>query len=175
MKLETERLILRPLEAGDIDAMHSFWGNAENMSFFPEPLAREAVAGIIEKHGRLAREQGLGIWAVLLKETGALIGDCGITIQCIDGEDRHEIGYHFHRDHWGRGYATEAAQAMKRYGFEKLRLKQLFSYMEDRHEKSRRVAERNGMSLWKTFANPRNRDLPTTVYSISLAEYTATT
>ena len=53
----------------------------------------------------------IGLWAVILKETGAFIGDCGITMQQIDGETLPEIGYHIAKQHWRHGYATEAAAA----------------------------------------------------------------
>ncbi|MBG90077.1 MAG: GNAT family N-acetyltransferase [Verrucomicrobiales bacterium] len=164
--LETERLHLRPLEPGDAQALHSVLGDAETMSFYPEPWSLEIVQRLIEHQSGLYQSNGIGWFAVLLRDAGELIGDCGISHQNIDGVAEFEIGYHIHRDHWGKGYATEAAREIKRYGFEDLYLKKLCSYMAADHLASRRVAENNGMTLEKTYNNPRNRDLPTTVYSI---------
>jgi len=170
-RLESERLILRPLAPEDLDAVYSFFGNAKNLEHFPAPFSRQQVTDFIARHGPTARENGLGFLAVLLKSTGALIGDCGITLQEIDGTMEHEIGYHFHMDHWRCGYATEAAQRMKQFGFEELQLERICSYMAEDHGPSRRVAERNGMTVDKIYNNPRNRNLPTTVYTISREEW----
>ena len=166
-QLKTERLRIRALRENDVDAVFSFFGNAANLEHFPAPFTREEVSDFVSKNGDLTRGCGLGFQAVVLKSTGELIGDCGITIQNIDGIDEHEIGYYFHMAHWGNGYATEAAQCLKEFGFETLGLKRLCSYMAEDHHPSRRVAERNGMKLGKTFNNPNNRNLPTTVYAIS--------
>ena len=164
--METPRLLIGPLEDEDFDAMFAFWSDAETLLHFPRPWTRKEVQDLIDKHGPMAHETGLGFQAVIRRETNELIGDCGITIQNIDGVDEHEIGYHFSRHHWGHGYATEAAQALKAFGFDKLGLKKLCSYMADDHHPSRRVAERNGMTLEKRYNNPGNRDLPTVMYSV---------
>lgn len=169
--IESERLILRPLEPEDLDAVHAFFGNAENLEHFPAPFTREEVGKFIGEHGPTARDHGLGFLAVILKSSGQLIGDCGITHQEIDGNMEHEIGYHFHMAHWGNGYATEAARRMKQFGFEELQLDRVCSYMAEDHIPSRRVAERNGMTVDNIYNNPRNRNLPTTVYAISREEW----
>ncbi len=167
MELKTKRLRLRPFCAADADALHRVLGDPATMSFYPEPYSLEKVRFLIEKHGRLFAEQGIGWFAMLHQDGGHLIGDCGITIQNIDGVEEYEIGYHTAKAHWGNGYATEAARAIRDYGFEKLNLKKLCSYMAADHLASRRVAEKNGMALEKIYNNPRNRNFPTTVYSIT--------
>lgn len=166
-ELETERLLIRPFRDDDVEAVFAYFGNAANLEHFPKPFTRDEVVQFVIENGKLTNECGLGFQAVVLKSTGELIGDCGITHQEIDGELEHEIGYHFHMDHWGKGYATEAAQCLKKFGFGKLGIDRLCSYMAADHHASRRVAERNGMTLEKTYNNPRNRNLPTTVYAIA--------
>ena len=121
---------------------------------------------LISKNIERYVEIGCGLWAIILKSEDKLIGDCGITIQDIDGQKEYEIGYHLNKNYLGNGYAAEAAAAVKEYGFDTLNLEKLCSYMAEDHTTSRAVAERNGMIIEKTFNNPRNRNFPTVVYSI---------
>lgn len=173
VSIEADRIWLRPLVAEDADSMFAYLGDAANMSFFPAPFTRAEVGRMIARHGSQPAIDGLGFLAVIERTSGELIGDCGVTRQMIDGEERDEIGYHFHHLWQGQGFATEAARAVKRYGFETLGVKELCSYMAEDHWPSRRVAERNGMTVEKTFNNPRNRDLPTVVYTLSREQYFA--
>lgn len=165
--LKTERLFLRELNFNDLDDLCVYLSDPETMSHYPEQYSREMVKKFIQNNIDRYSEIGCGLWAIILKSEEKLIGDCGITIQDIDGVDEHEIGYHLNKDYWGNGYATEAAQAVKDYGFDTLNLNKLCSYMAEDHTASRRVAERNRMTLEKTFNNPRNRNLPTVVFSIN--------
>ncbi|MCG8526242.1 MAG: GNAT family N-acetyltransferase [Opitutales bacterium] len=169
MMIETDRLFLRPFQESDFEDLKSVWGNRETMSFYPEPYSDERIREGISKQINTFEKHGYGLFAVLDKNTGAFLGDCGITIQDIDGVEEYEIGYHIKKEHWGLGYAPEAAWAVKRYGFETLKLRKLSSYMESTHKQSRKVAEKIGMKLEKEYLNPNNRNLPTTVYSIKNA------
>jgi RimJ/RimL family protein N-acetyltransferase len=85
---------------------------------------------------------------MILKSTGELIGDCGLTVQDVDGAKEVEIGYHVRRDHWGRGLATEAACACRDYGFSRY-ANRLVSIIRPENLPSRRVAEKIGMNVWK--------------------------
>ncbi len=78
-----------------------------------------------------------------------LIGDCGIICQLVDGGYLYEIGYHLRRDLWGQGLATEAAIACRDWGFAHLKTERLISLIRPENLRSRRVAERNGMTVWK--------------------------
>jgi [ribosomal protein S5]-alanine N-acetyltransferase len=86
---------------------------------------------------------------MILKETGQLIGDCGLVRQQVDGATETEIAYHLQRDHQGRGLATEAARACRDHGFLTLGLQRLISLIRPENVPSRRVAERNGMLVEK--------------------------
>ncbi|TLD71726.1 GNAT family N-acetyltransferase [Phragmitibacter flavus] len=167
MKIETERLILRPFSWEDIDDEFSIVGDSETMSFYAKPYTRDEVAKIVSKNIRTFKDSGYGLFSVIEKETGSYVGDCGITLQIIDGEEELEVGFRIRKECWGRGFAPEAARAMIQYGFEKLKLEKLYSYMAKDHHQSRRTAEKAGMTLEKEYRNPRNRDIITTVYSIS--------
>jgi RimJ/RimL family protein N-acetyltransferase len=103
-----------------------------------------------------------------LKSTGEMIGDCGITLQDVDGESMREIGYHLRRDVWGQGFATEAARACRDYGFAKLNAEALVSLIRPENLLSRRVAERNGMTGWKETIHA---GLPHLVYRVLRSDW----
>lgn len=163
--IHTERLSLRPYRKDDLDQALSFLGDPKTMSFYPCPFSKEKVIEMIERNMRTWRDMGFGLMTVFETGSGEIVGNCGITIQSIDGKDEHEVGYRFHRRVWGRGYASEAAIAIVRYGFKTLGLAKLSSHMPSDHLQSRRVAEKIGMVFEKEYRNLRNRNKPTSVYS----------
>ena len=167
--IETGRLVLRPFRKSDFEDLKSVWGDRETMSFYPEIYSDKRMREIVSEQIATYDKYGYGLFVVLEKYNGSFVGDCGITIQDIDGVDEYEIGYRIKKEHWGVGYATEAALAVKKYGFETLHLKKLCSYMESAHKQSRRVAEKIGMKVEKEYLNPNNRNLLTTVYSTTNA------
>jgi RimJ/RimL family protein N-acetyltransferase len=166
MEIATERLTLRPFKVDDIDSAFGVLGDERTMSYYRQPYSREEVERILKKNIETFEKWGYGLFAVIEQSSDHFIGDCGITIQIIDGVEEFEIGYRIGRYYWGLGYGPEAAKAIRDYGFNRLGLKKLCSYMPSDHTQSRRVAEKIGMKFEKEFRNPRNRDLPTTVYSI---------
>lgn len=90
------------------------------------------------------RQQGFGLWAVELTETGELIGDAGLFLVETVGPEV-ELAYHFGRAWWGRGYATEAAIASLEYGFRECGLTEIIAICYPEHAASRRVMEKAGM------------------------------
>lgn len=166
MKIETSRLYLRPYEEADLRDALAILGDGETMSFYPQVYSEERIAAMIRQSIETHRRHGYGRFAVIEGVSGELIGDCGITIQDIDGKEEYEVGYRVGKSRWGRGYAHEASAAVVKYGFEVLALSRLCSYMASDHRQSRRIAEKLGMTLEKQYRNPRNRDLLTCVYAI---------
>lgn len=166
MKIETSRLYVRPYEEADLRDALAVLGDRETMSFYPQVYSEEQVAAMIRQSIETHRRYGYGRFAVIDKLSGEFIGDCGITIQDIDGKEEHEVGYRIDKSRWGRGYALEAAAAVVKYGFEVLALSRLCSYMASDHRQSRRIAEKLGMTLEKQYRNSRNRDFLTCVYEI---------
>jgi RimJ/RimL family protein N-acetyltransferase len=147
--LETSRLLLREFVPGDADVLARVLSDPDTMRFYPAPYDRAGVEQWIGRNLRRYSEDGHGLWAVVLKSSGELIGDCGLTVQDVDDVDEIEIGYHVRRDLWGRGLATEAARGFRDYGFERLPVERLISLIRPENLPSRRVAEKNGMTLWK--------------------------
>jgi [ribosomal protein S5]-alanine N-acetyltransferase len=160
--LETPRLILREFVPADADALACVISDPETMRFYPVPYDRAGVEEWIARNRRRYAEHGHGLWAMILKSTHELIGDCGLTIQAVDGANEVEIGYHVRRDHWGQGLATEAARACRDYGFRRP-VTRLVSIIRTENIPSRRVAEKNGMTFWKEVIRAT---FPHVVYSI---------
>ena len=147
--LETERLLLRELVPADVDALAAVLSDSETMRYYPAALDRAGVAAWIERNRRRYIDAGHGLWAMVLKSTGEVIGDCGLTRQTVDEVEEIEIGYHVRRDLWGQGYAPEAARACQKYGFAQLGADRLISLIRPENLPSRRVAEKTGLTLWK--------------------------
>ena len=104
---------------------------------------------------------------MILKSSGELAGDCGLTVQDVEGVNEIEIGYHVRHDLWGQGLATEAARACRDLGFARLRVERLISLIRPENLQSRRVAEKNGMTVSKDLIW---RGLPHLVYAIRREE-----
>jgi ribosomal-protein-alanine N-acetyltransferase len=147
--LQTQRLSLREFELENLDALATILCDRETMRYYPAPFDRADVKDWIERNRARYTKDGFGLWAMILKSTGELIGDCGLVRQSVDGLDEIEIGYHVRRDLWGQGFATEAAQACREYGFANLGVDRLISLIRPENLASCRVAEKNGMTIWK--------------------------
>jgi RimJ/RimL family protein N-acetyltransferase len=143
--LETPRLLLRKFTPQDVDALLSVLGDPVVMEFYPAPLDRKRVVEWITRNLARYERDGHGLWAMVLKDTGELIGDCGCILQEVEGRNQVEVGYQVRRDLWGRGYATEAARACMIYAFGQLGANRVISMIRPPNLRSRRVAERNGL------------------------------
>jgi ribosomal-protein-alanine N-acetyltransferase len=165
--LETQRLLLRELEEGDLPGLRAILQDAETMYAYEHAFSEREVRQWLERQQQRYREEGFGLWAVLLKETGAFIGQCGLTMQDWGARRVPEIGYLFNRGYWHRGYATEAARACKRYAFQTLGLAEVFSIIRENNAPSRAVAERNGMRVrGRLVKHYYGLDMPHLVYSV---------
>jgi RimJ/RimL family protein N-acetyltransferase len=169
MKLETERLILREITMDDFEKWYEILSDDETMKHYPSPFDAEKVKKWITWNINNYATYGYGLWAVILKETGEFIGDCGMTMQNIHGEMLPEIGYHIHKKHQKKGYASEAAKKCMEFAFEDLKLPKVYSYMKYTNEASYGVAIKNGMKLVEEYENPVNTI--TKVYAMTCEEW----
>ncbi len=147
--LETQRLSLREFQHEDLDTLAAILSDRETMRHYPMSFDRAAVADWIQRNRTRYANDGHGLWAMILKSTRELIGDCGLVKQSVDGVEEVEIGYHVRRDLWGQGFASAAARACRDYGFANLKVDRLISLIRPENLASRRVAEKNGMTIWK--------------------------
>src|SRR6266852_9396391 len=119
--LETARIQLREFTPEDADALVRVLSDPETMRYYPAPYDRAGVEHWIERNRQRYQDDGVGLWAMELKKTNELVGDCGIICQQVEGEYLYEIGYHLRRDLWGQGLATEAAIACREWAFAHLK------------------------------------------------------
>ena len=115
--IETTRLLLREMGPEDFDALYAVLADSDIMQHYPYTFDEARVRNWINKNIERYRVFGFGLWAVCLQSSGEMIGDCGLTMQRIGGTILPEIGYHLAKAHQRRGYAKEAAQAVRDWTF----------------------------------------------------------
>ena len=146
MILETERLYLRKLTQADFNSLCRILQDEEVMYAYEGAFSDAEVQEWLDRQiARYKEYCSFGLWAVILKETDEMIGQCGLTMQLWKNKQVLEIGYLFQRKFWHKGYATEAAKACKKYAFETLNAEEVCSIIRDTNIPSQNVALRNGM------------------------------
>ena len=169
MQIETPRLLLREMTEADRDALAAILTDAETMKYYPKPYDDAGVRRWLDWTFDNYAKHGFGLWAVTLKDTGEFIGDCGITMQPINGQWLPEIGYHINKRYWRQGYASEAAAACIRVAFERFDFPAVYSYMNAENEPSWRTAMKNGMAFVEEYDAPDGERLR--VYRLDRAEW----
>jgi RimJ/RimL family protein N-acetyltransferase len=134
--LETERMAMRRLAPGDLDALYALYRDPDIRRYFPEGVltleeTREELEWFLNGH---PDHPELGLWATIHKESGQFIGRCGLLPWTIDGVDEVEIAYMIAKPYQRQGIGAEAARALVRYGFEMLGLKRLIALIDPAHE-----------------------------------------
>lgn len=147
--VQTERLRLRPLTLDDVDPLLAILGDPETMRWYPEPYDRAGVVGWIERNIESYRGNGFGLLGVEDRRTGEFLGDCGPTIQEVEGQPHVELGWHTRRDRWGRGIATEGGAVCRDWCWSNLQADHLISLIRPENHQSLRVAEKLGMTVWR--------------------------
>lgn len=146
IRLETRRLFLREMTPADAPALHAVLGDPETMRWYLRACTFEEVEQWIAR--QISRyPSGAGLLGLVLKESGGLIGDCGLVWQDVDSVREPEIGYHVLRTCWNRGLATEAARAVRDYAFSTLGCDHVISLIRPENAPSLRVAAKNGLTL----------------------------
>lgn len=156
MVIETERLLLREFTHEDFPALFEIFSDPETMRHYPKPFDENRTKDWIEWNLQNYKKYGFGLWAVVLKETDNFIGDCGLTLQTIDGDLLPEIGYHIHKEYWRRGFGSEAARAVRDWAFEHTEYDCLYSYMKYTNIASYFTAIANGMKKIKEYPDEKN-------------------
>lgn len=167
MVLETKRLALREMAQADFPALCKILQDDDVMYAYEGPFSSDGVQGWLDKQLGRYKEYGFGLWAVVLKETGEMIGQCGLSMQDYNSSKILEVGYLFQKEHWHHGYASEAAIACKEYAFDKLKVKEVYSIIRDTNIASQNVAIRNGMTcVGKFIKHYRGLDIPHFLFSV---------
>ncbi len=166
--IETARLLLRPMRVEDVDELLHIFADPKVMASFGDIIFdRRQMEQWVQRNLDHQEQYGYGLFSVILKANGLLIGDCGLENMDEGDIVATELGYDFRSDYWNQGYATEAAAAVRDYAFQTLKLPRLVSMIRRGNEASRRVAEKIGMRLAEEITH-YGRDY--WVYSISREE-----
>jgi ribosomal-protein-alanine N-acetyltransferase len=165
-------LLLRRLIIDDLDALYALYRDPEMRRYFPAEgvsadrtltyeETKEELEWFLNGHPRYPE---LGLWATILKETGAFIGRCGLLPWTIDGQDEVEVAYMIDKSYWRQRLGSEAAQGIRDYAFEQLGLTRLICCIDPENAASMKVAESLGMTLEKESADESG---PFLVYSMA--------
>ena len=157
IKLETERLIIRAYTLDDFDNLYAILSDAETMAHYPSTYDEKGTQSWLNWCIETDNAYGHSLWAMELKETGEYIGDCGVTMQNIDGETLPEIGYHINKRFWRRGYAKEAAAAVRDWFFTESDYDSVYSYMKYTNVASYSTAASIGMKKIKEYPDPHDK------------------
>lgn len=167
MMLETERLRMRELTARDLPALRAILMDDETMTAYEGAFDEAGVREWLAKQQHRYATDGFGLWAVELTETGEVIGQCGLTMQHILGEDVVEVGYLFNRAHWHNGYAVEAVLACRDDAFESLGVDRVWAQVRDTNLASMNVAIRLGMTVRGRFVKHyRGVEMPHLAFAV---------
>lgn len=149
--LSTDRLHLREMTRQDLPALRSILQDPVTMTHYEGAFSEDMVESWLTRMLQRYRDDGYALWAVELKDTGEMIGQCGITRQPQAETTVDEVGYLFHRDHWHHGYATESARACRDHAFDRLGVDTVWAHVRDTNLASMNVAIRLGMTVRTRF------------------------
>lgn len=167
MRLETSRLALHEMTSADLPTLRVILQDEATMTAYEGAFDEEMVQQWLQRMLDRYREDGYGLWAVVLRDSGEMIGQCGLTKQHILGEDVIEVGYLFQRAYWGNGYAIEAATACRDYAFEHLGTERVWAQIRDTNLASMNVAIRLGMTVRGRFIKHyRGIEMPHLAFAI---------
>lgn len=164
---KTQRLYMREMEQDDFDALSRILQDEETMYAYNGAFGDEETQEWLDRQISRYRRYGFGLWALVLKENGEMIGQCGVTMQPWKDKEVIEVGYLLRRDCWHKGFATEAARACKEYAFDILNADEVCSIIRDTNTASQRVAKRNGMKITDEWTKHyRGVDMPHYLFSV---------
>jgi ribosomal-protein-alanine N-acetyltransferase len=178
-EIRTARLRVRAWREDDFDAYAAMNADPRVMEFFPGVLSRDESRLRFARGNALMAEHGIGMWPVEVIGGAAFIGMVGLAKPDFDAPfmPAVEIGWRLAAEHWGQGYATEAARAVLAFGFDRLALPEIVSFTTVGNVRSRRVMEKLGMrrSAGDDFLHPRlpeaHRLRPHVLYRLSRAAF----
>lgn len=152
--LETERLTLRYQRASDVPALVDLWADPQVTRYLGGPRDRLWLRSEFEETARDPYAERYDLWPVIERETGHLVGHCGLLDKEVAGRTEIELIYVLGPSAWGKGYATEMGQALRQYAFEEMGIRRLIALIEPENGASERVAVKIGMWLEKEVVRP---------------------
>ncbi len=145
--LETPRTFMREILGNDFDFLLRMMRDPEVMRFYPRPYGEKDVREFIDRMRKRYRSDGCGLWLLIDRESGEPLGRVGLLRQSVNGVDEFEIGYMIDRQFWRRGFASEAALAVRGYAFTECKLLRVVSLIRPENIPSQGVARKLGMTV----------------------------
>lgn len=145
--ITTDRLIIRHWRDGDLEAFHLLNSDERVMEYFPFRRTRQESAETISRFRKIIADEGIGWAAVTSRDSGEVIGLSGLANVHFEAKftPAVEIGWRLLPDHWGKGYASEAARALLAHGFRDLGLTDIAAFAVPANVASTAVMDRIGM------------------------------
>jgi len=159
MNIETDRLIIRSAQKVDFESLAALWADPEVTYYMGGPRNYEEILNILREDAQVNPQPVFDLWPVIEKETGQVVGDCGILEKNIDGRNQYEIVYVLAKSAWGKGFATEVASALKDYAFNELDLKRVTALIDPGNLKSEKVATKIGLRYEKDTVRPNGKTM----------------
>lgn len=155
---ESERVFLRPYTQADFAALHKIVSDKQTMYAWGQGFSKKESEEWLEKQLAHYQQYGFGIWAIVEKQSGKIIGNAGLnhTEISLKGKTQKivEIGYLLHRDFWGKGYGSEVARMCVKYGFETLGLEEVYCLIKEDNLSSLKVAKKLSMQKVGEYPKP---------------------
>ena len=166
MRIETLRLLIRSLEVADAAPLAVLWSDPDVTRHMGGPRDFAAIREELEEDAQAGAQPEIDLWPVVEKFSGRVVGHCGFLEKDVDGEAEVELVYVLASDCWGKGYATEAASALRDYAFHQLGLQRIISLIDPENSASARVAQKIGMGFERETRRPSGKIMQ--VYSLEL-------
>ena len=156
-QIETERLILREWKSEDLAPFTLMNEDPKVMEYFLSPLTEMETVAMVERIREHFTKHGFGLFACTLKETSEFMGFVGLSVPTFETSFTPcvEIGWRLSCSAWGKGYATEAALAVLKFGFEECKLQEILSWTAPANARSRNVMEKIGLTQEGNFDHPK--------------------
>lgn len=152
--LETDRMILRFQQASDVEFLVDLWSNPEVTRCMGGPRDRDTLRSGFEETAKDPCAERFDLWPLIDKDSGQPVGHCGLLEKQVEGSTEIELVYVLAPTAWGKGYATEIGNALKRYAFGEMSIRRLIALIEPRNTPSEKVAVKIGMLLEKEVTRP---------------------
>ncbi len=145
---ESERLMFREMSENDLNFVHSMLSSPIVMKYYPKIFTEDDSRQWILRQILRYDAYGTGLWIASDKQTGKPIGQIGLVYQTLSFGTELEIAYLLSPEYFKKGYASEAAECLKEFAFQKMERKFVISIIRPENTESRKVAERNNMRVW---------------------------
>ena len=167
--IKNDQLYLRELTSDDFEDLSLILQDEETMYAYEAAFTKQQVSDWLNWNLKSYQENGFGLWAIIDQKSQNFIGQCGIVYSDVEDESLLEISYLVNKQYLNQGYASSASQLCMAYAKDKLKARKICSIIRDTNLSSRKVAEKNGMTILKQFDKDYSgRPVRHFVYSLDL-------